>query len=72
MLYHDKKETRTTSVEYLRNDLNFFVPGKIITCQLSYPRSDFKKWKREMIKAVSTISAFYLFITLLNFIYDQI
>ena len=32
------------------------MPGRIITQQLSYPKSDFKKQKRETIKVISTIS----------------
>ena len=34
----------------------FFVPDSIITCHLGYLRSDFKKWKEERIKVISTIS----------------
>ena len=45
-----------------------FIPGWIITWQLGYLRSDFKKQKKEMIKVVSTISAFnwYVFKNLIK------
>ena len=33
-----------------------FIPGRIITRHISYPRSNFRKWKQEMIKVVSTFS----------------
>ena len=52
-----KREIKTTTVGYPRNDFQIFVPGRIITQQLSYPRPDLKKWKRETIKVISTITA---------------
>ena len=33
---------KMTLVRYQRGDFNFFVPGRIITRQLSCPRTDFK------------------------------
>ena len=40
--------------------LKNLVPARIITQQLGCPRLDFKKWKHETIKVVSTISALNL------------
>ena len=41
-----------------KQTLKFVIPGRIITCQLGYSRSNFKKQKREMIKVVSTTSGY--------------
>ena len=57
----------TTSVGYQRNNFNFFVPGRIITQQLSYSRFNFKKQKREMIEFVSTNSTRLWWMLNLNF-----
>ena len=38
----------------------FTISGRIISRQHGYPRSDFKKQKREAIKVVTTISALRL------------
>ena len=56
----ENQETKTTLVWYPRNDFKIWIPVRIFTCSSDIWDPTFKKLKWEMIKVVSTISAFRL------------
>ena len=51
-----KQETKPTSVRYPINTFKICIPGRIIAQSSDNRDPTFKKWKREKVKVVSTIS----------------